>query len=90
MAKDDDKDHKPTRRAMLKAIAATTAVIALPKIASAQAKTSKQAAQYQDKPKNGQECDTCRFYVPGKKMGTCQLVEGSISPKGWCQFYVKK
>lgn len=95
MARDEDKVHKPSRRAVLKAIAATSVVVALPKISTAQAaaKMAKSAAKYQDKPKNGQDCAACRFFIApsgGKKTGTCQLVEGDISPKGWCQLFVKK
>ena len=59
----------------------------------AQAKASKQAMQYQDQPKSGQQCDTClQFIAPQKSggMGACKVVEGEISPKGWCAAYVKK
>ena len=59
----------------------------------AQAKASKQAMQYQDQPKNGQKCDSCVQFVPGTKPGangTCKVVDGPISPDGWCIAYVKK
>jgi hypothetical protein len=61
--------------------------------ASAQTKATKQAMQYQDQPKNGQECDTCMHFLPAAKPGApggCKVVEGEISPKGWCAAYVKK
>jgi hypothetical protein len=81
------------------------------------AKIGKEAAKYQDRPKNGQMCGMCKFYVPpggragsgmmGGQMGpgmmgggmmgghmggmmapgTWELVEGSISPMGWCVLY---
>src|SRR5689334_24595534 len=47
-------------------------------------KASKQAMQYQDQPKNGQQCDQCMHWIPGadpKAQGTCKVVEGSINPK---------
>jgi anaerobic selenocysteine-containing dehydrogenase len=55
--------------------------------AAAQAKATKAAMQYQDQPKNGQTCDTCLHWVPPAE---CKVVEGPISPKGWCAAYVKK
>jgi hypothetical protein len=45
--------------------------------------------QYQDSPKNGAECSTCMQFIPGKKP-QCKIVEGDISPKGWCLAYSKK
>lgn len=56
-------------------------------MAEAQQKVSKQTAKYQDQPKNGQQCSTCNFFRPPK---ACQLVDGDISPNGWCAFYAKK
>ena len=54
-------------------------------------KTSKAAVEYQDKPKNGQLCATCLYYVVGKgKYGTCKIVEGDISPQAWCADYAAK
>ncbi len=62
--------------------------------APAEAKTSQKAAKYQNHPKGAQKCSGCRFYIPNakepKKNGTCQIVEGSISPNGWCALYVPK
>ena len=40
-----------------------------------------------------QTCDTCMQWVPGANAGapgTCKVVEGPVSPKGWCLAYVKK
>ena len=89
-------NEKPevTRRNFLRGAATAVAGAAIPiRFAHAQQKASKQAMQYQDTPKNGQQCDTCLHFVPGAKpdaMGTCKIVEGPISPKGWCIAYVKK
>ena len=61
--------------------------------ARAQAKASKEAMKYQEQPKDGQRCDTCMQFVPGPKAGangTCKVVDGPISPSGWCIAYVKK
>jgi hypothetical protein len=96
MAKDKDKEkqveHRPSRRTLLKMIAATSVVaVAAPSLARAQGgKMAKPAAKYQDTPKNGQKCAGCKFFIKpagGSKNGQCQIVEGSISPNGWCQYY---
>jgi hypothetical protein len=81
------------RREALRTCAAALAGACAARIALAQAKAAKQAMQYQDQPKNGQECDQCMHWIPGPKPdapGTCKVVEGSINPKGWCAAFVKK
>jgi len=50
-------------------------------------KMSKQAAQYQDGPKSGQKCLDCALYI---QPSSCKLVDGTISPVGWCKFFAKK
>lgn len=91
MSKKDAMDI--SRRKLLKGAAAlplTVAVAALAKSgnAFAAAKASKAAVQYQDKPKNGAECSTCMHFNAANS--TCNVVAGSISPKGWCVAYAKK
>jgi hypothetical protein len=69
------------------------AILLMPWRARAQTKASKQAMQYQEQPKDGQTCDTCMQWVPGANAGapgSCKVVEGPVSPKGWCVAYVKK
>jgi hypothetical protein len=86
---------KLSRRIILKSAPIIAGLAAAPwaRSALAQAKASKQAMQYQDQPKNGQKCDTCVQFVPGPQPGangTCKVVEGPVSPNGWCIAYVKK
>ena len=84
---------KPSRRTALKRCAAFVAATWTAQSSLAQTKASKKAMQYQDAPKNGQECDTCMQWIPGAGAGApggCKVVEGPISPKGWCVAYVKK
>jgi anaerobic selenocysteine-containing dehydrogenase len=84
---------KPARRTLLKGAALAASIAVAPWNARGQAKATKQAMQYQDKPKNDQTCDTCLQWIPGPKadsQGGCKVVEGPISPKGWCAAYVKK
>ena len=89
----DDKTRKEiSRRDLLKG-AAILAGAAVLRPASAQVKVAKAAMQYQDHPKGNAECSNCLQFVPGKTptaMGSCKIVEGEISPKGWCAAYVKK
>ena len=86
----------PIRRIVLKNVALCASLASAPSLvrsAGAQAKASKQAMKYQDQPNNGQRCDGCLQFVPGAKpgaKGTCKVVEGDISPQGWCMAYVKK
>jgi hypothetical protein len=48
-------------------------------------KQTKEAAQYQDTPKGIQMCSNCSLFV---EPASCKLVEGDISPNGWCKDYV--
>jgi hypothetical protein len=47
-------------------------------------KLSKQQAEYQDSPKGIQMCATCTLFVAPR---SCKVVEGDISPDGWCKSY---
>jgi hypothetical protein len=80
---------------------ALTGLIVLPALAGflasipmpAAAKGSKAQFKYQSTPKNGQKCSGCKFFTAGKTptaSGTCAVVDGSISPNGWCTAYTAK
>ena len=47
-------------------------------------KLSKQQAEYQDGPKGIQMCATCTLFAAPR---SCKVVEGDISPDGWCKSY---
>jgi hypothetical protein len=50
-------------------------------------KAPKAAMKYQDSPKDGQKCADCvLFQAPSG----CAVVDGTISPNGWCTAYNKK
>jgi hypothetical protein len=66
-----------SRREALKLGVAALAGACVASRAAAQAKASKQAMQYQDQPKNDAQ-------------GQCKVVDGPISPKGYCVAFVKK
>jgi hypothetical protein len=52
--------------------------------AQAPAKMSQAAAQYQDRPRGGLSCVGCTFFRAPR---SCQVVEGEISPQGWCRLF---
>lgn len=43
----------------------------------------KDAAGYVDYALSGETCNDCSMFGPG----TCDMVEGSISPVGWCRYF---
>ncbi len=51
-------------------------------------KVSQQAANYQDEPKGNRSCANCLHFMPDT--ASCELVEGQISPHGWCILWVEK
>ena len=75
-----------SRRTVL--IAATGAAPLLALMSSeAQAKLAPAAVKYQTTPKDDHQCDGCvQFVAPN----SCKLVDGEISPTGWCSLWVKK
>lgn len=93
----DTKKQSITRRSFLKGTALLATIAVTPALVmseeAAAAKLAKPAMQYQDTPKGTQDCVKCIQFVPGKTAkadGTCKVVEGSISPKGWCVAYAPK
>ena len=69
---------------------------------AAQAKASKAAVHYRDSPNGMRMCHMCKFYIAGGGQsgmgcmggmgmmgaGACQVVEGRISPMGYCDLYI--
>lgn len=92
----DALDKKISRRTLLKGAAIVTGVALASAFAgkARAAKSTKADMKYQNKPKGDLQCSNCKFFVPDGKTptadGTCQVVEGSISPQGYCIAYSKK
>lgn len=90
-----DRSEEYSRRAVLRSavaaagggIAVLATVVGESRTAAAQAKMSQQVVAYQPNPKNGEACSTCTQFEPPI---ACKVVEGTISPAGWCKLYVKK
>jgi len=66
---------------------AAGAAVLLGLVTEASAKMAQKAVEYQDTPKGDQECSNCSLF---QEPNACTLVDGEISPKGWCKFWVKK
>lgn len=90
-----------SRRAWLKGLALFSVAPVVLASTPAEAKVSKVAVHYVDHPHGMQMCHMCKYYIAGggrgaggmcMGMGTmgagaCQLVQGRISPMGWCDLY---
>jgi hypothetical protein len=50
------------------------------------AKISQSVVKYQDSPKGEQMCSNCKLFTAPS---SCQTVDGTISPNGWCSIYQK-
>ena len=58
-----------------------------------QVKLAKSAVAYQETAKNGKDCDDCIQFVPGASAqapATCKIVDGPISPHGYCLAFTPK
>lgn len=52
-----------------------------------QKKMAQSAVQYQNSPKGDARCDGCTFF---EAPSSCKMVDGTISPSGWCMLFTKK
>jgi High potential iron-sulfur protein len=79
----------PSRRTVViqSLFCAAGAAASLVPIKEAAAKMAQKAAEYQDTPKGDQKCSNCSLF---QEPNACTLVDGEISPAGWCKFWVKK
>jgi hypothetical protein len=50
-------------------------------------KIPKATAGYQDSPNNGQSCSGCEHFMAP---ASCALVDGAVSPQGWCKLFAQK
>ncbi len=50
-------------------------------------KIDKAEAKYQTHPNGQQRCEICLQFEPP---GTCKIVQGPITPKGWCQYFAAR
>jgi hypothetical protein len=83
-----------SRRSILKIGGAALAMIPVVAMA-AKNEGVRKSMQYQDTPKDGNQCSTCVQFVPGKDanaLGGCKVFpnDTEVSPKGWCIAFAKK
>jgi hypothetical protein len=81
-------DHNQSRRIVLRGLLAAGCALCLPRLSEAQNdKLSKMQAQYQDQPEGDQKCGNCMHFIAPD---ACHIVEGKVSPEGWCKLWAKK
>lgn len=90
MSDDDKCCERISRRSLLTGTAVALGVAASGAAATsalAQQKIKQADAKYQDHPNGNRKCDGCiQFQAPN----ACKLIDGTISPNGWCQFFGAK
>jgi hypothetical protein len=52
---------------------------------AAAAKSTQKSVDYQNHPKGGHGCNSCKAFQPPSK---CKTVEGPVEAGGWCSQYV--
>ena len=86
-----DEQAKLSRRSMLRCaalLAGGTLAAGVIQVKPAYAqKAGKEAVKYQESPNNGQKCGDCNFF---QAPSSCSVVDGTISPNGWCSLFSKK
>ena len=95
---DENSSETMSRRSLIKRAALLTGVAIVPLLdicgkAFAADKLTKESVKYQDKGKEGKDCDDCIQFIPGKTakdIGACKVVEGAISPHGYCLAFTPK
>lgn len=90
-----DSSSAMTRRTFVANVVVLPALagLLLAETTSAEAKGSQAQFKYQKTPNSGHKCSQCTFFIPGKPAtanGTCKIVDGSISPNGWCTAFAAK
>jgi len=66
--------------------AGTIVVLGLKRTPARAAKVSQSTVSYQRSPKGDQRCGTCKQFEPPS---ACRLIDGKISPQGWCTLWAK-
>jgi hypothetical protein len=75
-----------SRRLLLQGAAVLVGIIPFMGGAVAAGKMSQGAVAYQGSPKGSQSCANCKLF---EKPDACKLVDGKVSPNGWCRIWAK-
>ena len=86
------KSRKLSRRSLLRNIGIgvpTVAALTLASVESslADGKIPKSQARYQTSPNGDRRCANCTHFT---SPSSCDIVDGDVSPQGWCQFFGQK
>jgi hypothetical protein len=79
-----------SRRYLLRhtlALAGASGAFMLSPVTRAQTKASQKLVAYQSTPKEGHSCANCQYFEPPNG---CKVVEGPVSPAGWCSLWAPK
>lgn len=95
---DDNSINAKSRRSLLQSTVLLAGVATIPLFANirsvlAEGKLAKSVVKYQDKPNAGKDCDDCLQFIPAaapNAQPTCKIVEGFISPHGYCDAFTRK
>ncbi len=85
-----DQEARVSRRSLLRTAAVAAggaAILGTAASRRAEAKAQQKLVGYQDTPHGAQQCDNCSQFVAPD---SCKVVDGKISPTGWCKVYAKK
>jgi hypothetical protein len=92
-----EKFDARSRRKLIKKVAGLAGMALVPLLLVsrnvAAAKLAKADVRYQDRPHARKDCDDCLQFIPGataKARGTCKIVEGPVSPHGYCLAFTPK
>ena len=84
---ESNASSRVSRRTVLIAAAGATPLLALGATGAKAAKLSQTAVRYQATPKDGKQCDACKFF---EAPSSCKSVDGTIVASGWCTLFAKK
>jgi hypothetical protein len=82
-----EKSNLSRRGVLISAVGSTSLLAGTTRWALAETKVPQSAVHYQQTANDGHECADCYHFTAPQ---TCKLVDGTISPTGWCRLWVKK
>ena len=78
-----------SRRSLLQNVACAAGAMGIVSLNASDADAAKapqKSVAYQESPKGAQKCDNCSLW---EAPNACKVVDGTISPEGWCMIYKK-
>lgn len=84
---EEPKSECISRRTILIAAVGAVPMLALRATGASASQLPQSAAKYQASPKDGKQCDGCKFFVAPN---SCKTVAGTVSANGYCALWAKK